>query len=271
VLAQAAHRLLACARCGLVRLSPLLDPQAMASIVEQEDYHYGGEIDWGRTYSWDELLQTTALRNALADHAQLKSLLERLLPARANPLRVHDIGCSEGFSLALGKREGWVCSGNDLSPIRREFGRRNLGVNFPLATFSQTRNEPLDVVVMRHVLEHLPDPLAELTLVRERLVEGGLLVIVAPNYAAPSLRLKTWRQQVGLRRGSLAFLGVPEHQWQFTARTLGRLLAKCGFAVVSAETTSRQQNHSAPVRAVLRETVHRLRLGSYFLLAARKL
>jgi SAM-dependent methyltransferase len=175
-----------------------------------------------------------------------------------------------GILPRVGKREGWICSGNDLSPLRREFGRRNLGVDFALAPFSALPSEPLEVVVMRHVLEHLRDPLVEISSARDRLVDGGLLVVEAPNYAAPSLRLKTWRQRIGLRRGSLRFLGVPEHQWQFTARTLGLLLKKAGLRVVSVGTASRQANHSAPVRALLRQTLHRLRLGSYLVMVARK-
>ncbi len=242
----------------------------MADIIEEGHYHYGGEIDWTRRYSWEELLHTTAVRNAVADHQRLKGLVGRLALPRTTPLRIHDVGCSEGFSLALGQKEGWICTGNDLSPLRHEFGRRNLGVDFALATFGDAPARPLDVVVMRHVLEHLLDPLGEISVAHDRLVEGGLLVIEVPNYAAPSLRLKVWRQRTGLRRGSLGFLGVPEHQWQFTARTLSRLLAKGDFEVLSLGTASRAENHSPPVRILLRQTVHRLRLGSHLVAVARK-
>jgi len=270
VLEQGDYRLVACERCGLVRLTPLLDTEGMAAIVEKSDYHYGGEIDWGRTYDWEELSRTSALRNAMADHERLKALVRRMAKPVTGPLRVHDIGCSEGFSLALGRREGWACSGNDLSPLRRDFGRRNLGVELTLGAFGEVDTGPLDVVVMRHVLEHLRDPVQELSLVRERLVPRGLLVVEVPNFAAPSLRFKVWRQRRGLRRRGLGFLGVPEHQWQFTARTLGALLGRAGLDVVSAGTASRYLNHGVVVRALVTQTAHRLGLGSHLVMVARK-
>jgi len=270
LLSEGAQAIVACTRCGLVRLSPPLDAHGVTAIVEEGHYHYGGEIDWASDYTWAELLRTSAVRNAIADHRRLLAALSRWGGGYTEMPRVYDIGCSEGFSLALGQKEGWKCSGNDLSPVRRAFGRRNLGVDFTLGTFSEVPAQPLDVVVMRHVLEHLRTPESELALVHSRLVPGGLLLVEVPNFGAPSLRFKTWRQRVGLRRGSLAFLGVPEHQWQFTARTLRLLLVKAGFEVLEVATTSRHLNHTAPTRIFLRATVHRLRLGSYLTVVARK-
>jgi SAM-dependent methyltransferase len=264
------HRLLRCDGCGLIRLGQLLAPDGVDAIVQEPNYHYGGEIDWKADLTEEALASTLAYRNAQASHRRLQAAIARFAPSRERPLRVHDIGCSEGFSLLFGRRAGWDCSGNDLSALRRDFGRRNLKVDFPLGTFGELPATEYDVIALRHVLEHLPEPLKELQLVHERLGVGGLLIVEVPNFAAPSLRLKTFRQRVGLRRGSLGFLGVPEHQWQFTAGTLGRILERGGFAVRSMGTTSRATNHGVVATWFLTATVHAARWGSYLFAVAER-
>lgn len=270
LLSEGDYRLVCCEGCGLTRLTPSIPDPDLAAILSQETYNGYGELDWRKSYPRPALEATRAFRNARANHARLADLARRFGPKPAAAgLRVHDIGCSEGFSLLLGREAGFVMSGNDLSPLRRDFARRELGVEIALGRF-EALGPPLEVVALRHVLEHLTDPLAELGAIHRRLVEGGLLVVEVPNFGAPSLRLKTWRQAAGLRRGSLGFLGVPEHQWQFTAGTLARLLSKAGFEVAHAGTSSRATNHWAPVRALLQGTLHRVGWGSYLSLAARR-
>ena len=272
VIAAGPHRVVRCEACGLVRLERFPAPDEIAGIVQDEGYGHHGETDFRRTYAAEELRALRAWENAEGVHRQLVRLLARIGLDVARPLRFHDVGCSEGFSLHLAREQGWRPSGNDLSPVRRDFGRRHLGVDFALGYFAGCDLAPasLDVVSMRHVLEHIPDPLAELALVRERLAPGGALVLEVPNFANGALRLKLLRQRLGLRRPALDFLGVPEHLWQFTGRTLARLLEAAGFRVAHVGTSSAHVNHSAATRALLRATVHRLRLGNYLLVAATR-
>lgn len=272
VVTDGTYHIVRCTACDLIRLAnpPALD--AIESIVGEEDYGYHGEIDWKKSYRLEELAHTNAYRNQYADHLRLVHMLKRVGLDVHAPLRVHDIGCSVGFELFFGKQRGWHVSGNDLAPIRRDFARANLGVDFELAYFAdyEPQDLPLDVVILRHVLEHLPDPVAELKLIWKRLSPLGVVVIVLPNFNAPELRLKVLRQCWGLRRGGLEFMAIPEHHWQFTARTLERLLVRCGFAVRARMTSSTFTNHSTPVRFLKEQTINRLLLGTHLVIAAQK-
>jgi len=275
VVAHGTQRVVRCSGCGLVRLAEFPAPEAVRENVSG-NYGYHGEIDFTRPWTLAEATRTVAFANEEASHARLERLLSRAGLDLASRLRVHDVGCSCGFSLYLGRRRGWEMTGNDLSELRRDFGQRVLGVDVFVGYFSDypAPAASLDAVLLRHVLEHLPDPLGELTLVRERLSEGGVLVVEVPNFAAPTLKLQLLRQRLGMRRRGLEFIGVyepvAEHLWQFTSRTLAALLGKAGFEVRAVETASAHSNHSAAVRALLRHSMHRARLGNYLVVAARR-
>ncbi|MHB8417016.1 MAG: class I SAM-dependent methyltransferase [Myxococcales bacterium] len=242
----------------------------ITGIISADEYGYGGELDWDASYTAEQLKATRAFRNATGAFQRILAEVERFGASLPSPLRFHDIGCSEGFFLFLGAQRGWTCTGNDLSDQRRRFGQRNLGVDFSLGLFRDTGPEKVDVAMMRHVLEHLPDPAGELKLVLERLSPGGLFLVEVPNFSAPTIQMKVLRQRMGLRRGSLSFLGVPEHLWQFNQATIRLLLERAGFEVLNVSTTSRYLNHSRPIRWLQRQTLHRARLGSHLCVAARR-
>jgi 2-polyprenyl-3-methyl-5-hydroxy-6-metoxy-1,4-benzoquinol methylase len=263
------HRYLRC-RCGLVRLEQFPSADEMGALIQNEAYGYGGRLDWNRTYAPEELARLQPYVNAEAAHQRLTKLLARAGIDPTRSLRLHDIGCSEGFTQYFAQRAGWRPSGNDFSQTRREFGRRNLNVDFSLGQFSEIALDdlPLDVIVLRHVLEHLPDPLGELALMRKRLRPGGALLVEVPNFAAPTIAFKVFRQRRGLRKGGLGFIGAPEHLWQFTRDTLSRMLERAGFDIRVTTTTATATNHAAPVRILLEQTMHRSRLGPHLCVLA---
>jgi len=81
-------------------------------------------------------------------------------------------------------------------------------------------NRTFDVVTLFHVLEHLPDPGTALLVVRSLLRAEGVLVAQVPNVDSYQARL-FGRRWYGL--------DVPRHVVNFTAQSLARLLARCGF------------------------------------------
>ena len=84
-----------------------------------------------------------------------------------------------------------------------------------------------DAVVMRHSLEHVPDPIADLGRVLRLLRPGGLLAISVPNF-------DSWERR---RFGSAWFhLDLPRHRTHFSPRALRLALTKTGFELQSLET-----------------------------------
>jgi SAM-dependent methyltransferase len=85
-----------------------------------------------------------------------------------------------------------------------------------------------DAVAMWHVIEHLPEPWETLQAVADRVHEGGVVLLAAPNPAAFGFRMlgKFWPH-----------LDAPRHLRLIPARLLERWMASLGFTLES-ETTN---------------------------------
>ena len=85
-----------------------------------------------------------------------------------------------------------------------------------------------DVVVLRHSLEHLPDPAADMLRVGDALAPGGRVVISLPNFSA-------WQRK--RFAGRWFHLDLPRHRVHFTPRSL-RMLVENARLSVRAQFTS---------------------------------
>jgi SAM-dependent methyltransferase len=91
-------------------------------------------------------------------------------------------------------------------------------------------SESQDVVLMMHVIEHVPDPLDTLRGIWRLLRPGGTLVLETPCYDTLMFKL------LGRRERSLS---CPSHIYFFTSRTLEALCAKAGFKLVRNDRVGR--------------------------------
>lgn len=80
--------------------------------------------------------------------------------------------------------------GVELDPEAVKYARDELGMEVRTGDLLDQSYEPasFDVVRMSHVLEHVPDPMAELKRIREILKDDGLLVIMLPNIGSALAR-----------------------------------------------------------------------------------
>lgn len=93
-----------------------------------------------------------------------------------------------------------------------------------------TRNARYDLVIMRHVLEHFPEPQAVLRKVREVLKEDGLLYVAVPDALHPTRPL----------RGH--FFRVV-HISYFTERSLNSMLRSAGLDVIRSVSSDDLDRH----------------------------
>lgn len=143
--------------------------------------------------------------------------LERtgLLPATGSML---DFGCGNGalFGQFREAFPGWRTAGLERDARRIEGAA---AMNRPDVLFvggPEAATGPFSLVTMLHVLEHLPDPLAVLAALRQRLAPDGLLVVLSPDCARNPFDL-----------------AIVDHRFHLTRETARKLLARAGFATVA--------------------------------------
>lgn len=150
-----------------------------------------------------------------------------------------DIGCGTGELLNCAHEDGWAVTGIELSPDLVEYVRNRYGVDVINANFleySADAKEKYDVVVLRHVLEHLEDPVSVMKTINSLLTPGGYSVMEFPNIESPELRLKRFLNKTGIHKKSYKENYKPGHCNEFCNESFTWLVNKTGFDLVLWET-----------------------------------
>lgn len=150
----------------------------------------------------------------------------RLRPMLTRGERILDVGCGRGTLLSLARRSGVEAVGIERpSPV----GHAVEGVLYKSLEECRFPDEHFQMVILWHVLEHLPEPVATLREIHRILKPGGWLSIAVPNYGGAQ----------ALASGADWFhLDLPRHFWHFRMDALARMLAACGFRVEHRSTLS---------------------------------
>lgn len=174
---------------------------------------------------------------------QLLDCLEVTPDAR----HVVDVGCSAGYVLEAATRLGLAATGVDVSKFTVELcqqrGYRALSgelERLPLA------DDSVDVLTLKHTLEHVPSPMAGLREVYRVLRPGGAFLVVVPDAAY-------WKLSVIPRQGR-SFrpeLRGWQHHVYFGQENLEAALGRVGFEVRYRHKAVRR----APERASVFEPV----------------
>jgi SAM-dependent methyltransferase len=145
--------------------------------------------------------------------------------------RLLDIGCSAGFFLKEARAAGWEVCGVELSEDTAAIARRRFGLDvrtgvltddlFALGSF--------DAVTLWDVVEHLKDPISVLVTARRLLRRDGILLVETPNIDGLFPRLS---YKVAALLDYWPHPEPPGHLFQFSKKTIGRLLDSAGLRVV---------------------------------------
>jgi SAM-dependent methyltransferase len=141
-----------------------------------------------------------------------------------SPGRALDVGCGRGDLGARLIARGWQVTGVDPSPAACTAARAR-GLDAHVGTLDDVELEPksFDVATLQHSLEHVPEPVEDLRRVHAALRDGGLLIIVVPNFGS-------WQRKLF---GSRWFhLDLPRHRVHFTRAALEHTFQRAGFEAV---------------------------------------
>lgn len=131
-----------------------------------------------------------------------------------------DVGCYTGFFLECARERGWRVSGVEPSRWAAAYASDELGFdvfNGPIERF--TRERSFDVVTLWDVLEHLPNPVEVLNILRKHVRDDGLLVFATHNLDHKVARVM----------GRHFPLFMEMHTVHFNNDTLAMLLQQTGF------------------------------------------
>ena len=210
------YQIVRCKRCDLMYVNPRPeDPEhvVISRHIETEDT---GPDDL------EKLQRIGKEQLQVRDYDVTRKLLNSLYPRRGKLL---EIGSGFGFLLAAFKADGWDVQGVDPNRQACKFASQFNHIDARPGTLEEMAydNETFDVVVMNHVIEHLPDPLAALKEINRVVRHSGHVVIETARYDTLAFRL------LGKRERSLSCEG---HVYFFTTDSLRRTYEAAGFQLV---------------------------------------
>ncbi len=157
------------------------------------------------------------------------------------PGKMLEIGCGNGKILLLMQSNNWQVSGIELSEdyakeITKRFKIKVDVLNFIDDNISDIND--LDLVVMRHVLEHLPDPILALKRIHSMLKPGAHALMEFPNIEALDFKVKRFLNKIGVHKKKYRTNFKPGHCNEYNKQSFNKLAEICGFELVSWATYS---------------------------------
>jgi len=213
-----------CERCGFKHIIPIPSPEELADVYREQYYlnekplyfkRYQEDLDWWNlTYEFR--------------YRKFETLLG------TDRRKILDVGSGPGIFLQHGIQRGWKGVGIEPSRLAAQHSR-DLGLEIIEEFLSEDNVGSLglyDIVHMSQVLEHVPDPAAMVNLSWQLVLPGGLYCIVVPNDYNPFQKALT--DACGFKPW---WVSPPHHINYFSYDSLGRLLTRNGFDIVSGTTT----------------------------------
>ena len=219
-------------RCGLGMTNPQPVGEELGKYYQAQEYytHDGGRSLKARARAvaqrWQLRGPAARARLHLERATDLRRFTSRFVPddfGLEKGLRLLDYGCGSGDVGELCKGLGLEVIGVEPDPKARAAaearGIRVVGSLGELGALAQS----FDRIVLRHVLEHVRDPIGTLRDLGSRLSSTGRILVAVPNVDAHQAKV--------FGDGWIGY-DMPRHLWHFSAATLGAAAAGAGLRVV---------------------------------------
>lgn len=237
------YRAMRCPACGVVYAHPqppLRETPGSVALADQYDEGYY-ESNWGE--EGKGYRDETKLALMLEESDRQREAIRELTGIGTG--RLLDIGCGDGRYIAGFQRAGWDVTGVEISPVAVQWAREQFQVEVIEGALEEAElpANGFDVVRMKHCIEHLRDPADAVRRVYDLLRPGGVVVIDTDNADGLRSRLEVlvrhvcgplavWAVKTFMKKelgGRYGRLTPPVHLYQFTPRSLERLLCTAGF------------------------------------------
>jgi len=228
-----ASAILACASCDLMWLHPRPDRDQLYELYGTMKYftnsdffnegesHIYGYVDYmaeraNKQYRYRKIVQ------------DVKSRLIRDRGERPSPMSWLDVGCGLGFLLDVAFDEGFRVGGVEFNKAAVEYIRAKY--TFPVL-HGPLEDVPIqgtyDVISLFDVVEHLSDPVKDLTRLRDVVAPGGYILIQTMDSRSLMSRL--------LGRKLEDFRRTREHLYFFSRKSMTAVLNRSGWEVLETK------------------------------------
>lgn len=227
-----------CKDCGLLYVNPQPTEQELVK-------HYS------KNYNYSYMQQNKESGKDRDDSKEISNIKKGILL---------DVGCGSGLFLLAARKHGFIVRGVDLSTKMTKYGKNRFGLDLSNRDFLElSKNKQFDVITMRHLLEHVTNPINFIRKSRELLKKDGLLFLEVPNIDSFPARIcgKAWQ-----------WMTPPAHLFFFSPKTIKKLLEKESFRVIKSGT---RKGDAAPlIFAILVSLISRLPLWEILKMRALK-
>lgn len=201
------HYLVKCKSCKFVFCEPI------PSLEELEE-HYKG---YGRN---DYLSPITILR--------YHEILDSFEPYRKNN-KLIDVGCGIGYFLEVAKERGWEVYGTEFTDKAIHIcSQKGIKMKKGILDPKNYIPEEFDIITSFEVIEHINNPIDEISNMKMILRDGGIIYVTTPNFNS-LLRY--------ILKSNYDVITFPEHLSYYTPKTLSRLFTINNFKKVKIQTT----------------------------------
>lgn len=217
--------------CGMCLTNPQPTDETLARLYDTQEYYThatGGTFKERlreRTRRWQLRGPLAAMRLRAERTKDVSRFTSRFAPEHF-PLRrgqsLLDFGCGAGDIAVLGIGLGLRVLGVEPDAQARK-AAESRGVRALPSLDGAPANERFDRIIMRHVLEHVTDPVGMLCMLGGRLAPAGRLLVAVPNVDA---------HQASVYGEHWIGYDMPRHLWHFSQATLKTAAEKAGLRVV---------------------------------------
>lgn len=199
-----------CSICALVFLNPLPNEDYLRNLYPDDYYSYQNNVAKKSAF-------ITFVKRLLFVNIETKD------PVFPEPGRMLDVGCGTGWFIRGMKQKGWQVYGVEINRKAAMAGRQ-VGLEISDGNLKTTAFavDNFDYVRLNHSFEHMINPNEILNEIFRIIKPTGKLLIGVPNIDSFNARLfkQFWW-----------YLGTPVHPFNYSVKTLMRILERHNFVI----------------------------------------
>ena len=211
---------------GWVYANPLPDKEELRNYYAEQYYQQAGKI----TSTYQTLYSEEELEHKHFEADLCLNVIKSNFKKDIKNASILELGSGEGFFLKTLSKNVDHFRGVDFSDygVKKFFPELlNDITQADIYDYIEALHECFDVIVLRNVIEHVPDPFALLSSLRPKVSSEGLIVFSFPNDFS---LIQNLSKKLGYTKKDFWFC-PPDHLYYFNTETIKKFIKLLGFSI----------------------------------------